>query len=85
MNTNNEPNKIYVPAKWMHVPGNLFDTEPTTGATEYIRKDALLEWAKEMKTANETYVDKDEPETTQWYKHGAYHICNELIDKLDSL
>ena len=52
---------------------------------EYIRKDALLEWAKEMKTANETYVDKDEPEATQWYKHGAYHICNELIDKLDSL
>ena len=41
------PDKIYVPAKWMHVPGNLFDTDPTTGATEYIRKDAILEWLEE--------------------------------------
>lgn len=33
------PEKIYIPAKWMNVPSNIFDKEPSGGATEYIRKD----------------------------------------------
>ena len=68
----NPPNKIYIrslgdvkfdlSASWHDVPyfGNR-----NVKDIEYIRKDALLEWAKEMKKANETYVDKDEPESTQ--------------------
>jgi len=41
------PDKIYIPGKWLHVPSNHFETEPSYDATEYIRKDALVEWAKE--------------------------------------
>lgn len=36
-------NKIYVPAEWMNVPSNLFETEPSPDATEYIRKDAVTQ------------------------------------------
>jgi len=42
----NTPDKIYIPGKWLNVPSNHFDTEDSPGATEYIRKDDLLEWAK---------------------------------------
>jgi len=41
------PDKIYIPGKWLHVPSNHFETEPSYDCTEYIRKDALVEWARE--------------------------------------
>ena len=40
------PDKIYIPGKWLHVPSNHFETEPSYDCTEYIRKDALVEWLK---------------------------------------
>ena len=39
--------KIYVPAEWMNVPSNLFDTEPSLDATEYVRKDAVVSIIKD--------------------------------------
>ena len=43
------PDKIYIPSECMDVPGNIFETEPSTGATVYIRKDALLKWISEAR------------------------------------
>lgn len=40
-------NKIYVPAEWMNVPSNLFETTPSSDATEYIRKDAVAQVVRE--------------------------------------
>lgn len=37
----NKPDKIYVPAEWMNVPSNIFETKPSQDATIYIRKDAV--------------------------------------------
>jgi len=65
------PNKIYIPAEWMNVPSNLFDTQPSTGATEYIRKDALLEWAEKEQYDSDTILQDD-----FWQK---------VIDKLNEL
>lgn len=62
------PDKIYIPAEWMDVPGNIFDTKPSTGATEYIRKDALLEWAKQKQYDSTTIVQDN--------------LWQEVIDKL---
>ena len=41
------PDKIYVPAERMNVPSNLFDTEPSLDATEYVRKDAVVSTIKD--------------------------------------
>jgi hypothetical protein len=41
------PDKIYIPGKWLHVPNNHFETEPSYKATEYIRKDRVLNILKE--------------------------------------
>lgn len=43
----NKPDKIYVPAEWMNVPSNLFDTEPSLDTTEYIRKDTVTQVIRE--------------------------------------
>lgn len=43
----NKPDKIYVPAEWMNVPSNLFETETSPDATEYIRKDAVTQAIRE--------------------------------------
>lgn len=42
------PDKIYVQPEWITGPERnyIYDTEPTPCAEEYIRKEALLEWAK---------------------------------------
>ena len=41
------PNKIYIPADWMNVPSNMFETEPGPDATEYIRKDKVTQAIRE--------------------------------------
>lgn len=66
-----KPDKIYIPAEWMGVPKNIFDTEPSTGATEYIRKDALLEWAKDKQYESLTIH--------------TYNFWQEVIDKLNEM
>ena len=71
--------KIYIPGKWLHVPANHFETEPSPGCTEYIRKDALLEWAKEQIKAMEDF-----PQPYN-YLHGRIAAMNDLIDKLNSM
>ena len=46
----------------------------------YIRKDALLEWAKEHKRVIETHGDERDA-----YLRGEYSALNSLIDKIESL
>ena len=50
------------------------------GGTEYIRKDALIEWVKEHKCVIETHGDERDA-----YLRGEYSILNSLIDKLNSM
>ena len=41
------PDKIYIPGEWLCIPKNHFETEDSPGATEYIRKDLILEWCRD--------------------------------------
>ena len=66
------PGKIYIPGKWLCIPKNFFETEDSPGATEYIRKDALLEWAKE-------HQEKERQNSLIW---ACYQI---FIDEINSL
>ena len=71
------PDKIYMPnellsEEWQrHIEGE---------DTAYIRKDALLEWAKEHKRVIETHGDERDA-----YSRGEYSVLNTLIDKLKSM
>ena len=79
------PDKIYIPIypnynldgehlgdEWMYEPHKGFNN------AEYIRKDALLEWAKEH------YTSLDITKRDMW--DGGYNCAiKELIDKLNSL
>lgn len=38
-----------------------------------------------LKTQNETYLDYKYAESIKWYKHGAYDICSQLLNFIDSL
>ena len=53
------PNKLYI-NKFMIRPGMLYPAEfpPDNPEEEYIRKDALLEWAKEI-AENASWVSID--------------------------
>ena len=46
----------------------------------YIRKEALLEWAREYKKAIEVNGDENDA-----YTRGEYSVINSLIDKIKSL
>ena len=59
------PDRIYINGF------SAFATEPVKNGIEYIRKDALLEWAKEKQNESLTIV--------------ADNIWQELIDKLNSI
>lgn len=74
------PDKIYL-HRTFHL-GMLSVTEiDITGQDEqYIRKDALLEWAKEHKRVIETHGDERDA-----YLRGEYSALNSLIDKLNSM
>ena len=73
--------KIYV-----HIGHHLglmqASTLPTSapGEEEYLRKDALLEWAKEYKKAIEVNGEENDA-----YTRGEYSAINSLIDKLNQL
>lgn len=76
------PDKIYIQtnagetlsSKWTTIPFRDFEN------TEYIRKDALMEWVKEHKCVIETHGDERDA-----YLRGEYSILNSLIDKLNSM
>lgn len=68
--------KIYIPSEIMDVPKNIFETKPSKGATEYVRKEALIEW---LEKANEqALIEQGE------YNTGTT-IWEEVIDKLNSM
>lgn len=80
----NAPDKIYV---FQH-GFNAFDPlwhfteskEKHTESHEYIRKDALLEWAMAHKSAIEINGEEDDA-----YTRGEYSVILALIDKLKLL
>lgn len=72
------PDKIYVPqhiieARNIQELGELI----VAGSTEYIRKDALLEWAKKKNKR----IDTEEGD----YSLGYVSAMIDLIDKIESL
>ena len=66
------PDKLYI-NKYMIRPGMLYPAEfpPDNPEEEYIRKDALIEWAKKHQNDSATIVADD-----TW---------QEVIDKINSL
>ncbi len=77
------PDKIYLfkvelEERW---PGITEASELNPKEEEcYIRKNALLEWAKVHKCVIETHGDERDA-----YLRGEYSMLNSLIDKLNSL
>ena len=72
------PDKIYVPQHNIEA-GNIQELDEliVSGSTEYIRKDALLEWAKELQS-----LIKDKSGASF---RGAEIVINEVINKIESL
>ena len=76
MNTNKAPDKIYIaetPNKLIEIwSDEPIESKPYITEHEYIRKDALLEWAKE------TYLNESASAIRK--------VCyKQLIDKLNSM
>lgn len=68
------PDKIYIPNKPVEISA-AYSSRTVGNDVEYIRKDALMEWAKEWQ--------KELPEGL-----GAsmvHHVLNEVIKKIESL
>lgn len=65
------PSDGYVGIAWAEAHG---------GMEEYVRKDALLEWANVHKTVIETNGEEDDA-----YTRGQYSAILTLIDKLNSM
>lgn len=68
-----EPDKVYVSI------GYEAQTKPFHTSVEYIRKDALLEWAKEKRAA---LLNCD---ATEERKVAALSVCDAFIKKIKSL
>ena len=72
------PDSIYIQtnageafsSKWTTIPFRDFEN------TEYIRKDALMEWAKECFRLQDS---------GSWYSKGAADAFSKVIDKLNSM
>ena len=83
------PNKIYL-TEWEGKGVSEYETPWSTGYYdedahhcknhEYIRKEALLEWANVHKTVIETNGEEDDA-----YTRGQYSVILTLIDKLNSM
>lgn len=73
------PDKIFMPnellsEEWQrHVEGE---------DTAYVRKDALLEWAKEQKKDCERVIREHPEDDSLWCERDKY---DELIDKIESI
>ena len=81
------PDKIYLPIvqgrtrKDIRYDATYFaPTEFAEENIEYIRKEALLEWANVHKTVIETNGEEDDA-----YTRGQYSVILTLIDKLNSM
>ena len=73
------PDKIYVPQYIIQATSvQKLDKPIVAGSTEYIRKDALLEWAKENNKMIDTTEDGD-------YRLGYLSSMIDLIEKIESL
>lgn len=73
------PNKLYVDdLAVVNDCSTKVSVRPLPSFSEYIRKDVLMEWAKEHKMAIEINGDEDDA-----YTRGEYDIINSLIDKLN--
>ena len=72
-----EPDKIYVSI------GYEAQTKPFHHSIEYIRKDALLEWAKSKKARLKQGYKHDWKNDDML--HGGTLILDNLIDKIESL
>lgn len=74
------PDKIYIaetPNKLIEIwSDEPIEPKPYITEHEYIRKDALLEWAKEC------FSLQDEG---SWYSKGAANAFSKVIDKINSL
>lgn len=81
------PDKIYLreykAGGLSQVWSGIKPTEETIIAShEYIRKEALLEWAKEQKEDCERVIREHPEDESLWYERDKYA---ELIDKLNSM
>ena len=75
------PDKIYIGNYNESISHGTFSTEREEYShIEFIRKDALLEWANEYKKAIEVNGDENDA-----YTRGEYSVINSLIDKINSL
>lgn len=71
------PDKIYINVTPFGVDYSIVPI-PDFGGVEYIRKDALLEWAKRLKERwEEPPMSKDSP--------GCVFMLGQVIDKLNSM
>ena len=72
------PDKIYIDIIDMDSGYMMAPSFENNGGAEYIRKDALLEWAKGL---------KERWEEPPMYKHspGCVYMLKQLIDKLNSM
>lgn len=87
------PDKIYVAESHIIGQRGCVDqmwtehrrSDPAITSVEYIRKDALLEWAKEQKKFWEQSVN--EAKTDKWHDFnlGRVDFANTLIDKINQL
>ena len=67
------PDKIYINGF------SAFATEPVKDGIEFIRKDALLEWAKDELNKLEALSDND---AVRWGQRNAF---KQMIDKINTL
>lgn len=78
------PNKIYVASYNGEAFSHSWTMEPLgdTTATEYIRKEALLEWAKEKYEEYDTAASGFPDDGTYWGQRNAFR---QIIDKINSI
>ena len=77
----NAPDKIYLDIRYNNdeYPKEVFATRALESDVEYIRKDALLEWASQRKTGAELTI----PDSNELY--GYMNAIKALLTKLESL
>lgn len=76
----NAPDKIYVDTDL--IAFHVMNERLNEVDVEYIRKDALLEWAKEQKKQCEDIIKQHPEDDSLWCERDKY---DELIDKINSL
>lgn len=92
MKAPDRPDKIYIPVvtseltNLQYIRYDWASTKPTTYSRdhiEYIKKDALLEWAEKKK--NDVKKFGQRYNEANYYNSGCHDTIQELIDKLNSM